>query len=76
MLYATIRALGSLPSVAPFGCAQGKPYRPRWRWYYTHSCCCLKALNPKELQGLFLISQPTFLQLNQKNGEYYRFDMF
>src|SRR4030043_2443484 len=35
-----------------------------WRWYYTHSCCCLKALNPKELQGLFLISPPTFLELS------------
>jgi hypothetical protein len=65
MLYATIRALVSLPSVAPFGCAQGRLYRPRWRWYYTHSCCCLKALNPKELQGLFFIDPPTFLQLSQ-----------
>src|SRR4030042_1431803 len=35
-----------------------------WRWYYTHFCCCLKALNPKELQGLFLISPPTFLELS------------
>jgi hypothetical protein len=26
MLYAVIVALGSLPSVAPFGCAQGKLY--------------------------------------------------
>jgi hypothetical protein len=68
MLYATIRALGSLPSVAPFGCAQGKLYRPRWWWYYTHFPArrdCLKALNPKELQGLFFISLPTFLQLSQ-----------
>jgi len=40
------------------------PYPPRWRRYYTHSCCCLKALNPKELQGLFLISPPTFLELS------------
>ena len=48
MLYAIIRALGSLPSVAPFGYAQGRLYRPRWRWYYTHSCCCFKALNPNE----------------------------
>jgi len=44
------------------------PYPPRWWWHYTYSCCCLKALNPKELQGLFLISPPTFLQLSQKIG--------
>jgi hypothetical protein len=68
-LYATIRALGSLHSVAPFGCARGRLYRPRWRWYYNHFPArrdCLKALNPKELQCLFFISTPTILQSNHK----------
>jgi hypothetical protein len=55
-----------MPPSGRLGRFPALPNRPRWRWYYTHSCCCLKALNPKELQGLFLISPPTFLQLSIK----------
>ena len=32
-------------------------YPPRWRWHYTH-------FPARREQGLFLISPPTFLQLN------------
>jgi len=36
MLYATIRALGSLRSVAPFGYAQGKLYERLPQYYSLH----------------------------------------
>jgi hypothetical protein len=53
--------------MSPSGCAPrfpASPYPPQRPRHYTHSCSCLKALNPPELAVSFLMSPPTVPQVS------------
>jgi len=56
MLYATIRALRSLPPGAP-----GLPYPLGQTLHCTHSCWCLKALNQGGPRAVPTIRRPTLV---------------
>jgi hypothetical protein len=55
MLYAALVALGSLPSVAPFGCAQGKLYPPPKHCSEHHNM-----LLPQSDKSMKSLLPPTF----------------